>query len=572
MSYPDPPQQPQWQPQQPGQPGQGYPPPQAPGQYPPGPGGGVPGGPPPAGSFPGGGVPGGPPPAGPFPGGQYSGEHVPPPGGGRGRRWLIPTAAGVAVVLMAGTVWATVSLVSFGGPRPEEVLPGNSIAFAKLDLSINGSQAMELLQFVDQLPTELTEEFEEPRDGDMTGLFAEGFVSAFPEARQSEVEEWIGQSAGFAAWPASGEAQLEEGAGVAGAFALALEDERLAEESLADLSGDYDDLYYEVIDGFALLSTSNAALDDLDAQMDAHGSLANADAFSGDMDNLPNGSVAAGWMDYAGLMEIESFAQEFESTMATDTGGVGGRATVSLRVDGEYLEARADFYELSVSDTDMSWLAGTPGESVAAMESLPESTIMAFGASGLDTALADAHENGQLESISGSGPMQEMERAFNSMGAPLPEGFTQLLGSSTAFGVTDMDLDGFFGSSYGSGGETSFQYRAVGGDEQVLADFVENAAADPYAAPPGVSTDGDAVVVSQGSSATGRLGDDPVFQQTMQEMDSAVVAGYMDLRQVLTDSEVEAPDQWGAVGMALSVTEEGQRGSLELRWSPSGGE
>lgn len=87
-----------------------------------------------------------------------------------------------------------------------------------------------------------------------------------------------------------------------------------------------------------------------------------------------------------------------------------------------------------------------------------------------------------------------------------------------------------------------------------------------------MSTDGDAVVVSQGSSATGRLGDDPVFQQTMQEMDSAVMAGYMDLRQVLTESEVEAPGQWGAVGLALSVTEEGQRSSVELRWSPSGGE
>ncbi|WP_150252748.1 hypothetical protein [Nocardiopsis deserti] len=554
MSYPDPPQQPPWQPQQPGQ---GHPPPQAPGQY--------------SAGF-GGGAPGGPPPAGPFPGGQHSGGHVPPSGGGgRSRGWLIPTAAGTALLLMGGTVWATVSLVSFGGPQPEEVLPGSALAFGRIDLSIDGSQAMELLQFVDRLPDEVTAEMDEP-DGDMTGLVAEGFVAAFPEAQQSEVEEWIGQRVGFAMWPASGEAELGEGAGVAGAFALAVEDERLAQEELEQLSGDYDDLYFEVVDDFALLTTSDAALADLHAQVDEHGPLADADTFSDDMADVPGGSLAAGWADIARLMEVEEFAQEFEADLAAETGELSGRMTASLRVDGDYLEARTDVFDLTVNDTDLAWLAETPGASVAAMESLPESTVMALGASGLDTALADAYESDSIPFMTSSGQMQEMERQFNSMGAPLPEGFTQLLGSSTAFGVTDMNLEGFFGSSYSDGGEASFQYRAVGGDEQILSDFVEGMVVDSYSTPPGVSTDGDAVVVSQGSSATGRLGDDPVFQQTMQEMDSAVIAGYMDLRQVLTDSEVEAPGQWGAVGVALNVTEEGQRSSVELRWSPSGGE
>ncbi|MCP3016006.1 hypothetical protein NGM33_22005 [Nocardiopsis dassonvillei] len=554
MSYPDPPQQPQWQPQPPGQ---GYPPPQAPGQHPAGFGAGA---------------PGGPPPAGPFPGGQYSGGQVPPPSdGGRNRRWLIPAAAGTALLLMGGTVWATVSLVSFGGPQPEDVLPGSALAFGKIDLSIDGSQAMELLRFVDQLPDEVTAEMDEP-DGDMTGLVAEGFVAAFPEARQSEVEEWIGQRVGFAMWPASGEAELGEGAGVAGAFALAVEDERLAQEDLERLSGEYDDLYFEVINDFALLTTSDAALADLHAQVEEHGPLADDDTFSGDMAEVPGGSLAAAWSDLAGLMEVEEFAREFEADLAAETGELSGRMTASLRVDGEYLEARTDIFGLTVDGTDLAWLAETPGASVAAMESLPESTVMALGASGLDTALADAYESDSIPFMTSSGQMQEMERQFNSMGAPLPEGFTQLLGSSTAFGVTDMNLEGFFGSSYSSGGEVSFQYRAVGGDEQILSDFVESAVVDSYSTPPGVSTDGDAVVVSQGSSATGRLGDDPVFQQTMQEMDSAVMAGYMDLRQVLTESEVEAPGQWGAVGLALSVTEEGQRSSVELRWSPSGGE
>ncbi|WP_190394465.1 hypothetical protein [Nocardiopsis quinghaiensis] len=565
MSYPDPPQQPHWGPQQPGRPGQGFPPPQGPGQHFPGPGG--PGGPPPGGQF-----PGGPPPGGQFPGGPHPGGHVPPGGGGGHRkRWLIPVAAGAAVVVMATTVWATVSLVNFGGPQPEEVLPANSIAFAKLDLSIDGSQAIELMEFVDRLPDEVTEEMDQP-DDDMGDLFAEGFLETFPETPQSqdEVAEWIGQRVGFAMWPSSGEAQLEDGAGVAAVVALAVEDEQLAEEGLNAI-GDGDGLSFEVVNGFALLTNSRAALDDRQAQVDEHGPLADSDTFSGDMADVPSGSLAVGWSDFARLMEVEEFARSFESEMAAETGEMSGRATATLRVDGEYLEARTDVFDFEVDGAGMAWLSETPGASVAALESLPENTVMALGASGLDTALADAYENDELPFVTNSGQLEEMERTFNGMGAGLPEGFTRLLGSSTAFGVTGIDMQSFFGSSY-DGEEFSFQYRAVGGDEQVLGDFVGNMMTDPYATPPGVDTDGDAVVVSQGSSATGRLGDDPVFQQTMQEMDDAVVAGYFDMRQVLTGTEVRDPDQWGALGMALSVTEDGRRSGLELRWSPSGGE
>lgn len=567
MSYPDPSQQSQWQPQQPGQPGQGFPPPQGPAQQFPGaPNPGAPAGPPP-------------PPGGQFPPGHYSGGHVPPSGGGGGgKRWLIPVAAGTALVLMGATVWASVSLVSFGGPQPEEMLPANSIAFGKIDLAIDGSQAMELLEFVDQLPQEITDELDEP-DGDMTSMFAEGFVSAFPEARQADVEEWIGQRVGVSAWPASGEAEVEEGAGVAVGIALAVEDEALAEEEFEDLGNEYDDLHFEVVNDFVLLAPSSAGLDDLHAQVEEHGSLADADTFSGDMADVPSGSVAVGWSDFTQLMEVEEFAQEFEAETATATGDLTGRATAFLRVDGDYLEAKMDVFDFEVDGADLAWLAESPGASVAAMESLPESTIMAVSASGLDTALTDAYENDEIPFMSSSGQTQEMERSFNAMGASLPEGFTQLLGSSTALGVTDMSMQDFFAPSYydygygsSGSGDISFQYRAVGGDEQVLGDFVENMVADPYSTPPGVSTDGDAVVVSQGSSATGSLGEDPVFQQTMQEMDAAVMAGYFDMRQVLTDTEVQSPDEWGALGLALSVTEEGQRSSLELRWSPSGGE
>ncbi|GAB2499120.1 hypothetical protein [Nocardiopsis aegyptia] len=567
MSYPDPPQQPQWQPQQPGQPGQGYPPqygaapgqpypqqPQQP-QQPPYPQHGAPGG-----GMPGGGVPGGGAPGGPPYGGQYSGGQVPPSGGGRRNRWLIPTAAGVAVVVMAGTVWATVSLVDFGGPQPETVLPGNSVAFGKMDLAIDGSQAIDLLQFVDRLPEEMLEEIGEPEE-DTTSMLAEGFVEAFPEADQAEVEEWIGQGVGGSVWPTDDE-EASEGAGVSGAIALSVTDEALAEEQLTSLADERDDLAFEVVEDFALLSFNEAAIADLNRQVEANGTLDGNETFSSDLSDVPGGSIAVGWTDLGGLMAVEEFAQEVESELPAET-ALSGRATASMRVDGDYLEARMDVFAFEVDQTDLTWLSESPGASVAAMGDLPENTVVAVGGTGLDQAFTSAYEQGIP--LLGSGEQTEMERNLNSIGVPLPDSFGGLLGTSTAFGATNLDF------SSGDTDDAVFEYRAVGGDEQVLNSLVEGMAG-PYASSvPQVSADGDTVVVSNGSGG-GRLADDEVFQQTMQEMDDAVMAGYVDLRQAIPATDVAAPEEWGALGVALSVTDEGERASFELRWAPSGGE
>lgn len=576
MSYPDPPQQPQWQPQQPGQPGppgQGYPP-----QYGAAPGQQYPQHPPqpqqppqpsypqqqpyPQHGAPGGGMPGGGAPGGPPGGGQYSGGQTPPSGGRRRNRWLIPTAAGVAVVVMAGTVWATVSLVDFGGPQPETVLPGNSIAFGKIDVAIDGSQAIELLQFVDRLPEEMLEEVGDSQD-DTTSMMAEGFVEAFPEAEQAEVEQWIGQGVGGSMWPTDDE-EASEGEGVSGAIALAVTDETLAEEQLGTLVSERDDLAFEIVDGFALLSYNEAAIADLHRQVEENGPLDGNDTFSGDLADVPGGSVAVGWTDLDGLMSVEQIAQEIESEMPSESGAMSGRATASVRIDGEYLEARMDVFGFEVDQADLSWLSESPGASVAAMGDLPQDTVVAVGGAGLGEAATSAYEEG-IPFLS-SGEQTEMERAFNSMGVPMPDSFGGLLGTSTAFGATNLDF------SSGSPDDVAFEYRAVDGDEQVLNTLVEEMAG-PYATSvPEVRADGDTVVVSSGSGGGGRLADDEVFQQTMQELDEAVMAGYVDLRQAIPAGEVSAPQEWGAVGVALSVADEGQRASFELRWAPSGGE
>ncbi|WP_460776843.1 hypothetical protein [Nocardiopsis nanhaiensis] len=575
MSYPDHPQQPQWQPpQQPGQPGQGFPPQQAPGQPgfapPQGPGQPYQGGPgAPMGPGPGGpGGPGQPPYGGPPQGGQYSGGPMPPPGGGGGRKWLIPAAAGVAVTVMAGTVWATVSLVSFDGTQPESVLPGNSVAFGKVDLDIDGSQAIDLLSFVDQLPDEVTEETSESGD-DPTALFAEVFADAY-DLDQAGVEAWIGPKVGLSAWHTNN-SEAADHAGMGNAIALAVEDAGAADTQFAGLRESHD-VHHEMVDDFVVFSDSEAALGDYNDQMASHGTLADDSTYNSDAGDVPSGSIALAWADMGSLSGMTDVGNEFTGGLGSDADLVEGRMTASVRVDGDYLEARADVFGFEVEDEDLSWLADAQGASVAAMAELPSDTVMALGGSGLDEALSTAWEEDDLPFLTAD-VRRDMETDLNAIGAPLPEGFTSLLGTSTAFGLSEVDPGGDpLGNSYGPGGDPAFEYRAVGGDESALNGFVEDIVVGPYSTtdPPGVTSDGDTVVVSQGGNPTGGLGEDAVFQQAMQDLDDAVMAGFFDLRQILDTGDVDVPDQWGAVGVGMSVTDGGERATFELRWAPSG--
>ncbi|WP_017576683.1 hypothetical protein [Nocardiopsis kunsanensis] len=517
------------------------------------------------------GGPGGPfPPGGPH--GHPSGGAVPPGGGGGGRkRWLIPVAATTAVLVMAGAVWASVSLLNFGGNQPEAVLPGNTVAFGEVDLSIDGSQAVELMEFIDQLPDEVAEEID-TGDGDMNELFADVFTDAFPEADKASVSEWIGDGAGAGLWPSDDEEVGSEAgtAGMGSVIALSVEDESLAEEDLSSLSGEYDDLYYEITDGFALLTPDGASLADMERQVEEHGTLDSADEFSSDVSDLPSGSLATAWGDLGALSEVEGLSGEFQAGTATGPAEISGRASGALHVDGSYLEVQSSVTDWSVDGADMTWLSEAETGSVEAVGRLPENTVMAFGATGLDSALSDAYDDGELDFLTDNRDFQQMERQLNSVGAHLPEGFGALLGTSTVFGITGQGSDGFF---EGTGGQESFMYRAEGADQQVLEDFVNDLVVGPYGQPPAIDEEDGTVVVQEGSSSTGALADDPVFEQTMQEMDGAVVSGFFDLRQVLEQgSDVADPSQWGAVGLSVTPNEEGNQLSGELRWSPSGGE
>src|SRR5690625_3136331 len=191
MSYPDPPNQPPWA--APGPPGVQYQPP----------------------------------PAGP--------GYAPAPGGPQrsSRTWMIPVAAGLAVVTTAGTVWAATSVAQnyFVGSHPASVMPGSAIVFAEMDLQPDGGQLADYAQFMNKLPDSMRDEVDPDADPAEELIDSVLDDSAWEDMSYDEdFEPWLGQRFGVSAWVPDNE-DAADSSGTAEVVAVEVEDEGAAEET-----------------------------------------------------------------------------------------------------------------------------------------------------------------------------------------------------------------------------------------------------------------------------------------------------------------------------------------------------
>ncbi|WP_141924319.1 DUF3352 domain-containing protein [Haloactinospora alba] len=505
----------------------------------------------------------------------------PPQGKPRKKRiWMIPVAAGVGVALMATTVWASSSVFSdlFGGPQPESALPSSSIAFTKLDLKPSGNQLADYASFVEKLPKELRDEIDPEADPAKEIIEDEYDYLDYEE----DVEPWLGQRFGMSVWEPDNDS-ADQGEGFATVVAIAIEDQDAAEEALSEVKDNEDDVYYDVREDFALLAPNEATFSDLDDQVESDGTLEENSAFSEDMGNVGDNSVAAAWADLegiSGLMEDSGGSMDYSDEYGYDDDyGSGyeedplpdptesldelkGRMAVGVTINSDSLELRGDVTNLSVNGSSPSDYP-TPEPGLDSLGKLPDDTVLAVGGNGLDEFAKKAWE----ENSDSIDDVDAIERGFDEeFGEPLPDAFSSILGSKTALGFTDL---GGALTGPGSGGMPSFQLRAVGADSDLLEKVVEVMEEDSYGSAPGVNEDGDAVVVSSGTTSSGKLADDPLYERAMGGMDDAGIGAYMDLEQPMKEAGESSPEEFGALGAGVGYDED--KVSLTMRWAPNGG-
>ncbi|WP_344103768.1 DUF3352 domain-containing protein [Nocardiopsis rhodophaea] len=476
------------------------------------------------------------------------------------RIWMVPVAAGLGVVLLASTVWAANTVLGgwFGGPQPETVMPSSSVMFAKLDLKPSGGQLANYAEFAGKLPDEVKDELDPESDPARDLVESEFDYLDYDK----DVEPWLGKRFGFAMWETDSEAAQVSRDGMAAAFAVAVTDEDAARTALQEVQKK-EDLSFDFRDDFALLAPNSATLSDLDSKIAASGTLDAQEDFASDMQSIGGDTLATAWMDLGEFSRIQADSPSSGYGRSSNpfddlTGGedVEGRVAMSLKIESEYAEVRGDMFDVKSGNALDDYKAPEPG--LEAMSSLPNNTVMAVGGSGLDSVAEQVWEENPDD-------FGDFEDALDAQDVSLPEGFTQLLGSKTALGITDVEgsFDDVFSNDF------SLQYRATGADADLLEEIATAMSEANYKSAPGVDTDGDTVVISSGATGAGKLGDDAFFQRVMEGTEDSHVGVYMNLREFSPDDDIANPEQWGAVGGAVNF--DGSNGSIVARWAPSGG-
>lgn len=162
---------------------------------------------------------------------QGSGQPVPPEKKKSSKKPLIVGVGALAAVALAGgATWAALTL-SGGGPQPSEALPGETIAYASIDLDPSAGQKVEAIRTLNKFPA-FKDELGIGEDDDLRKKIFEAIQEegACEDVDYAEdIEPWLGERAAMAG------VQLDKGETPVPVGVVAITDEGKAEEGIKTL-------------------------------------------------------------------------------------------------------------------------------------------------------------------------------------------------------------------------------------------------------------------------------------------------------------------------------------------------
>ncbi|MFB4281085.1 DUF3352 domain-containing protein [Nonomuraea sp. MTCD27] len=342
----------------------------------------------------------------------------------KGRKsWIIAIAAALAVVVLGGgAVWA-VGAFGGGGTQPNDVLPANSIAYARLDLDPAANQKLALFQLARKFTvTKDTFSGEDPRKALFDTINEQDPDSKIDFAK--DVDPWLGSRIGFAAVP-SGKEEPDF------AVAVQVKDQEQAKAGIAKLM-DGDKYGIAFREDYALL-TATQALADKYAQ--AEGSLADNAEFSEDMGAVGEQGVLSFWADMGGLLELAK--KEIPADQAATLDQVkDARFAGALRFDSAYVE---------LAGVVRGAKGMTPEGDLpkANLGTLPATTAGALSISGMDQIVTKqwAEIEKQATAAGSAEISQLLQQAKTQFGLELPADLATIFGKNFTVAVDSEGLD-----------------------------------------------------------------------------------------------------------------------------------
>lgn len=309
---------------------------------------------------------------------------VPQPVGGVGlsdevparRRRKSATVVGAvaALVLLGGGAAFAASRLAGGGTQPADVLPGDAVAYARVDLDPSAGQKIAAVRFLDKVPRlRDAAGSADPRQAlwELATKDAGSCVTQLAFAK--DVAPWLGDRAGVAVRPGG----TRERPNVV--VAVAVKDEAAASAALGRLlacgtGASTPEL--RMHDGYALLTAKGQG----DAALAAigKGALAANPTFTADMQALGEQGVLSAWVDTTPALKA----------IGNGTGAAAnqplaiGRAALAVRFDPGYVELTGTVRGTS----GLKKVTGGGGE----LANLPTDTLAAIQLSGAGEQLGNA--------------------------------------------------------------------------------------------------------------------------------------------------------------------------------------
>ncbi|WP_246063522.1 DUF3352 domain-containing protein [Nonomuraea longispora] len=461
-------------------------------------------------------------------------------------------AAALAVVLLGGgAVWAVGAIG--GGAQPHEVLPADSLAYARLDLDPAANQKVALFQLAGKFTaTKDTFSGEDPRKA-LFDTITQGDDSQVDFAQ--DVDPWLGSRIGFAAVP-SGKDEPD--------FAVAVQvtDEELAKAGIAKLmDGDRYGIAFR--DDYALLAASQELAD---KYAQAEGSLGDNADFNDDIAALGEQGVLSFWAHVGSIAEATKKAMTPEQAAGLQQ-VKDARFAGALRFDSAYVELAG----VVNGAKGMTPQGDLPPANLGV---LPASTAGALSISGLDQVLTKNWADIEKQATAtGSADVQQMLAQIKTRyGLELPGDLATLFGKNFTFAV---DSEGLSDNQFRAGARIATDPARA----QAVLDKIQQAMANGgQGAPQIAKVAGDGVFTvattddyAKKLAETGTLADSETFKTAIADPDEANMALFVDLDKIeslylnsMQGDEKANAQVLKAVGMSTSMTDSSATFSLRV--------
>lgn len=436
-------------------------------------------------------------------------QPVPPPAR-RGRlAWILGAAGAALLLVMGGGAVAAYQVLNGGGAQPDQVVPADTVAFAKLDLNPSASQKIAAARFLHRIP-KLGTGFVGSGDWRQAMFQALTSSGSIPDGvdYDRDVKSWLGKRAAVAVLPT-----LEDGDPEM-LLVFQSTDDAKARAGIARFGPDNGISFYR---GYAVVAESQQLADQAVSSAKV-ASLSGSAHYQADLKQLGPLGVASGWADFGAANKLITSAAG-----AAASGKLLGKSRLAftVRMTGNSADLIGKFYGLS----------GPASVAAPELDTLPASSAIA-AAMGVNGAAIDRMWQQYRELLgqfaisddsSGFGPADPgaaLDMLQEQFGVRLPDDLKTLLGSGLSVSVEAHGLVGDAMPKF------AVQTRTDGAAAVHVMDNIRNA----------VAGEGLDLPVSYRATSTGLLvASDPDYLSAVNAGGFPELSGVSEFRQALPD-------------------------------------